>query len=113
MSANGTALPASGSIYDWKAINPNACEQLIRYYAMTGSIAAAKALIAGDYVEEYLPIDEQYFNTDPIEYVKGMLGRHYDDVRIFLPNDGEASYITLRDGILHVKSMESYPDNPP
>lgn len=113
MSANGSSLPASGSIYDWKALNPHACEQLIRYYAMVGSISGAKALIAGDYVERYLPVEEQYYNTSAIDYVKGMLGNHYKDIRICVSRDGESSYITLHDGIFHVKSLEAYPNNQP
>lgn len=113
MNANGSSLPASGSIYDWKALNPYSCEQLIRYYAMVGSISGAKALIAGDYVEKYLPIEEQYYNTSAIDYVKGMLGNHYNDIRICVARDGESSYITLHDGIFHVKALEAYPNNQP
>lgn len=113
MNANGTAMPKSGSIYDWKALNPHSCEQLIRYYAMVGSISGAKALIAGDYVERYLPVEEQYYNTSAIDYVKGMLGNHYKDVRICVARDGESAYITLHDGIFHVKALDAYPNNEP
>lgn len=113
MNANGTGKPESGSLYEWKALNPHSCEQLIRYYAMIGSISAAKALIAGDYVERYLPIEEQFYNTSPVDYVKGMLGPHYEEVRISVTRDGESSYISLHDGILHVKALETYPKNEP
>jgi hypothetical protein len=113
MNANGTARPESGSIYDWKALNPVACEQLIRYYAMVGSISASKALLAGDFVERYLPIEEQYYNSSPVDYVKGMLGENYADARICTSRDGRSSYITLSDGILHVKSLDAYPNNAP
>lgn len=113
MNANGTSLPESGSIYDWKALNPVACSQLIRYYAMVGSISAAKALLAGDYVERYLPIEEQFYNSSPVDYVKGMLGEHYGDARVCTARDGRSSYITLCDGILHIKSLDAYPNNAP
>ena len=113
MSANGTSLPESGSIYDWKAMNPVSCEQLVRYYAMTGNVAAAKAILAGDYVERYLPVEEQFFNTSPVDYVKGMLGSHYATARVCTARDGDSSYITLSDGILHVRQLDAYPDNPP
>lgn len=113
MNANGTGKPESGSLYDWKATNPASAEQLVRYYAMTGNIPSAKAILAGDYVEKYGPVDEQFYGKDPVEYLRGMLGSHYEDARIVVPRDGESAYITLHDGIYHVKSMEPYPDNPP
>ena len=113
MGANGTALPASGSIYDWKAMNPDSFEQLVRYYAMVDSVASAKALLAGDFVERYLPVEEQFFNTSPVDYVKGMLGSHYGTARVCTARDGDSSYITLHDGILHIRQTDAYPDNPP
>jgi hypothetical protein len=113
MAANGTSRPESGSMYDWKALNPDSCAQLVQYYAMTGNVASARALLAGDYVERYLPVEEQFFNTSPVDYVKGMLGRHYADARICTSRDGDSSYITLSDGILHVRQLDAYPDNRP
>ena len=113
MNAHGTAKPVSGSLYDWKATNPESATQLIRYYAMTGNIPSAKAILAGDFVEKYGPIDDQFYSKDPVEYLRGMLGSHYYEARIVVPRDGESAYITLHDGIYHVKSMEPYPDNPP
>ena len=113
MNAHGTSKPLSGSIYDWKATNPDSAAQLIRYYAMTGNIPSAKAILAGDFVEKYGPIDDQYYSDDPVEYLRGMLGSHYYEARIVVPRDGESAYITLHDGIYHMKSMEAYPDNLP
>ena len=113
MAANGTAMPESGSIYDWKSINQDSCNQLVRYFAMIGSVAAAKTLLAGDFVERYMGIDEQYADMSPVDYVKGMLGSHYGDIRVCIERDGTSSYITLHDGIMHVKSLETYPNNPP
>ena len=113
MNANGTGLPKSGNIYDWKALNQDSCDQLVRYYAMVGSIAASRALLAGDYVERYLPIDVQYASISPVEYVQGMLGNHYYDIRLCIARDGTAYYISLHDGILHVKALDAYPNNPP
>ena len=113
MNANGTGMPESGNIYDWKAINQDACDQLVRYFAMVGSVAAAKTLLAGDFVERYMAIDEQYADMSPVDYVKGMLGNHYTDIRVCIERDGTSSYITLHDGIMHIKCMETYPNNPP
>jgi len=113
MNAHGTAKPLSGSLYDWKATNQDSSSQLVRYYAMTGNIPSAKAILAGDFVEKYGPIDDQFYSKDPVEYLRGMLGSHYYEARIVVPRDGESAYITLHDGIYHVKSMEAYPDNPP
>ena len=113
MNANGTGLPESGSIYDWKALNQDSCDQLVRYFAMIGSVAAAKTLLAGDFAERYMAIDEQYADMSPVDYVKGMLGTHYADIRVCVDRDGTSSYISLHDGIMHVKSLETYPNNPP
>ena len=113
MSANGTGMPESGNIYDWKAINQDACDQLVRYFAMIGSVAAAKTLLAGDFVERYMAIDEQYADMSPVDYVKGMLGNLYTDIRVCIERDGTSSYITLHDGIMHIKALETYPNNPP
>lgn len=109
MDANGTSLPPSGSIYDWKALNGPSYIQLVRYYAITGSIASAKSLIAGDYVETYLNYEEMYYSRDRVAYVKGMLGRHYATARITIDNDDDSSWITLSDGILHIKSLDAFP----
>ena len=113
MSANGTEMPESGNIYDWKSVNQDSCDQLVRYFAMIGSVAASKALLAGDYAERYMAIDEQYADMSPVDYVRGMLGNHYEDIRLCIERDGTASYISLHDGIMHIRSMETYPDNPP
>mgnify|MGYP003300066022 CR=1 FL=1 len=113
MSANGTGMPESGNIYDWKAINQDACDQLVRYFAMIGSVAASKTLLAGDFVERYMAIDEQYADMSPVDYVKGMLGNLYTDIRVCIERDGTSSYITLHDGIMHIKALETYPNNPP
>lgn len=113
MSANGTGMPESGNIYDWKAINQDACDQLVRYFAMIGSVAASKTLLAGDFVERYMDIDERYADMSPVDYVKGMLGNLYTDIRVCIERDGTSSYISLHDGILHIKAMETYPNNPP
>ena len=113
MGANGTSLPESGSIYDWKAINQDSCDQLVRYFAMVGSVAAAKTLLAGDFVERYMAVDERYADMSPVDYVKGMLGSHYNDIRVCIERDGTSSFITLHDGIMHVRSLETYPNNPP
>jgi len=109
MDANGTSLPPSGSIYDWKALNGPSYIQLVRYYAITGSIASAKSLIAGDYVETYLNYEEMYYSRDRVAYVKGMLGRHYATAGITIDNDDDSSWITLSDGILHIKSLDAFP----
>ena len=42
-----------------------------------------------------------------------MLGENYADARICTSRDGRSSYITLSDGILHVKSLDAYPNNAP
>lgn len=113
MNANGTSLVPGRSIYDWKMLNPESAAQLVTYYAMVGSIQSARAILAGDYVEKYGTVDNQFYSSDPVAYLQGMLGEHYYDIRIVVPRDGASAYVTLHDGIYHVRSMDAVPDNLP
>ena len=60
-----------------------------------------------------MAVDERYADMSPVDYVKGMLGSHYNDIRVCIERDGTSSFITLHDGIMHVRSLETYPNNPP
>lgn len=111
MGANGSTLTDKASMREWKALNDAACTQLIMYYALTNNVSAAKSLIAGEYMEQYQPYEDGYYESDAVGYVKGMLGNLYDDAVITIDRDTDASYITLKDGILHVRATDIYPDN--
>lgn len=113
MNAHGTSKPESGNIYDWKNLNTDAPGQLVTYYTITGNIQSAKAMLAGDYVERYGSIDDQYYGKDSVEYLREMLGDMYYDIRITMPRDGESSFISLHDGKFRMRSREAYPQNPP
>lgn len=113
MNANGTGRVPGRTIYEWKMLNDDSAWQLVRYYAMIGSISSAKALLAGDYVEKFGTVDNQMYPGDPVGYIQGMLGEHYYDIRIYVPRDGKSSYITLHNGRYHMVSRDAYPVNKP
>ena len=113
MNANGTELGPRANIYEWKSLNDAACSQLIRYFALIGNIKAAKSLIAGDFVEKYQAIEDAYYSTSVVDYVKGMLGSHYEEACVTIDSSRDAGYITISDGRLHIQSTDLIPDNVP
>ena len=113
MNANGNKLGDRRNMYEWKSLNDSACTQLIRYFALTNNIKSAKALIAGDFVEKYQAIEDAYYSTSAIEYVKHMLGDHYDEVYINIDSMSDAGYISLSNGKLYIKVHDILPDNVP
>ena len=113
MDANGTQLTDKASMREWKSLNDSACTQLIMYYALTNNVGAAKSLIAGEYMEHYQPVEDAYYGSSAVDYVKGMLGALYDEVHVTIDANQDSSYITLKDGILHVRATDIYPDNLP
>ena len=113
MNANGNNLGTRGNIYEWKALNDSSCSQLIRYFALTNNIKSAKALIAGDFVEKYQAIEDAYYSTSAIEYVKNMLGEHYEDACITIDSMNDAGYISLSNGKMYIKVHDQIPDNVP
>lgn len=113
MNANGNTLGDRGNIYEWKALNDSACSQLIRYFALTNNIKSAKALIAGDFVEKYQAIEDAFYSTSTVDYVKNMLGEHYEDVYITIDSMNDAGFISLSNGKMYIKVHDQIPDNVP
>ena len=113
MSANGNKLGERGNMYEWKAMNDASCEQLIRYFAITNNIKSAKALIAGDFIEKYQPIEDAYYSTSVVEYVRNMLGSHYESAYISIDANNDGGYISLANGKMYIKSTDIIPDNIP
>ena len=113
MGANGNTLGDRANMYEWKSVNDSACEQLIRYFALTNNIKSAKALIAGDFVEKYQAIEDAYYSSSVVDYVKGMLGNSYYDVSVTIDNNPDAGYISLSDGRMHIQVTDLKPDNKP
>ena len=113
MNANGNKLGDRGNMYEWKSVNDSACAQLIRYFALTNNIKSAKALIAGDFVEKYQAIEDAYYSTSVIDYVKNMLGRHYEDVYLTVDSLNDAGFIALHNGKMYIKPHDVIPDNAP
>lgn len=111
MNANGNKLGERGNIYEWKSINDASCVQLIRYFALTGNIKAAKALIAGDFVDKYQAIEDAYYSSSVIDYVKNMLGSHYEDAYISVDLLNDAGFISLSNGKMYIKAHDIIPDN--
>lgn len=113
MGANGNTLGDRGNMYEWKALNDSACTQLVRYFALTNNIQSAKALIAGDFVERYQAIEDAYYSTSVVDYVKAMLGSHYDDVYVTVNSMNDAGYISLASGRMYIRPHDQKPDNVP
>jgi hypothetical protein len=113
MNANGNTLGDRGNIYEWKTLNDSACSQLIRYFALTNNIKSAKALIAGDFVEKYQAIEDAFYSTSTVDYVKNMLGEHYEDVYITIDSMNDAGFISLSNGKMYIKVHDQIPDNVP
>lgn len=113
MNANGTKLGERGNMYEWKALNDSSCAQLIRYFALTNNIKSAKALIAGDFVEKYQAVEDAYYSTSTVEYVKQMLGDYYENVHITIDSMNDAGYISLSNGKMYIKVHDQIPDNVP
>ena len=113
MNANGTTLGKRKNIYEWKSVNDAACAQLIRYFAMLGNITSAKSLIAGDFVEKYQAIEDAYYSSSVVDYVKNMLGSHYEEAYLSIDSSRDAGFITIHDGKLHIQQTDQIPDNLP
>ena len=113
MGANGNKLGDRGNMYEWKTLNDSACTQLIRYFALTNNIKSAKALIAGDFVEKYQVIEDAYYSSSPVEYVKHMLGDHYADAHVTIDSMNDAGYVSLENGKMYIKVHDQIPDNVP
>lgn len=113
MNANGNKLGDRGNMYEWKSLNDSACTQLIRYFALTNNIKSAKALIAGDFVEKYQAIEDAYYSSSVIDYVKNMLGSHYEDAYVTVDSLNDAGFISLSNGKMYIKVHDLIPDNVP
>ena len=113
MAANGNTLGDRGNMYEWKTLNDSACTQLIRYFALTNNLKSAKALLAGDFVEKYQAVEDAYYSTSVVDYVKNMLGDRYETAYVTIDNSQDAGFITLHDGKLHVQVTDIVPDNVP
>lgn len=113
MNANGNKLGDRGNMYEWKSLNDSACTQLIRYFALTNNIKSAKALIAGDFVEKYQAVEDAYYSSSVIDYVKNMLGSHYEDAYVTVDSLNDAGFISLSNGKMYIKVHDLIPDNVP
>lgn len=103
LAANGTSLTDRANIYEWKAVNETSFRQLVMYFGMTGNLSGATSLICGDFVERYQNIVDMYYTTDIVEFVKNMLGSHYDSAKLLISGVGDGgAYISLADGKIHV-----------
>ena len=112
--ANGTGLAGGASMNDWKALNEKSFKQLIMYYGMIGSLSAAKALVAGDYVEKYRNTVDTKFSENYVAMVQEFLGSLYDDAKIYIESVGDGgAWISVKDGRIHIKTTDLVPDYNP
>ena len=112
--ANGTAKTDRASMTEWKALNDKSYKQLIMYYGMIGSLSAAKALIAGEYVEKYRNTVDSKFSEDYVAMVQDYLGSLYADAKIYIESVGDGgAWISVKDGKIHIKTTDLVPDYNP
>lgn len=110
MQANGSSLNSRENIYEWKALNDRAYKQLLVYYGLTGSLTAARALVAGEYVEAYKDTVDRKYTEDMVEMVKDYLGNLYQDAKIFVEESADGgAWLSLSDGRLHIKTTDIRP----
>lgn len=112
--ANGTGKTDRASMTEWKTLNDKSFKQLIMYYGMIGSISAAKALIAGEYVEKYRNIVDSKFSEDYVAMVQDYLGQLYNEAKIYIESVGDGgAWISVKDGKIHIKTTDLVPDYNP
>lgn len=112
--ANGTSKTARASMTEWKSLNDRSYKQLIMYYGMIGSLSAAKALIAGEYVEKYRNTVDSKFSEDYVAMVQDYLGSLYADAKIYIESVGDGgAWISVNDGRIHIKTTDLVPDYNP
>ena len=112
--ANGTGKTDRASMTEWKTLNDKSFKQLIMYYGMIGSISAAKALIAGEYVEKYRNIVDSKFSEDYVAMVQDYLGPLYDEAKIYIESVGDGgAWLSVKDGKIHIKTTDLVPDYNP
>lgn len=110
MASHGTELETTAE--QWKAKNPISYSQLMTYYSLIGNYSAVRAILSMDYVEKFDYIIATA-DDDPITFVKNFMGDSYDEIKIFIDNLGDNSYISLSTGklttpVLDVRS--THPD---
>jgi len=113
MDANGTELSGSKRIQEWKAKNPQSFNQLVLYYSLIGNFSAARGLISGDYIEKFQELVTTLATLDPIGFVRTYLGESgYNDIKIYIDNFPDSSYIKLSDGTLTLPVLEARSTQP-
>lgn len=112
MFAYGTKLPDSDDLYSWLCKNRQSYNQLLVYFGLLGNLQSFKSLLSGEYTLRYKPVLENYYNTDAIEFVKHFLGKYYNEAKIVINNINDASYISLKDGRLHIPCADGRPNLP-
>lgn len=113
MDGNGTLLTGRKLVSEWKAKNPVSFRQLVMFYGMTGVMASARGLLAGDYIQKFQTFVNKYAEKNPVQFVKSYLGTsEYNNVRIYLEDLTDSSYINLSDGTLVTPVLEARSKQP-
>jgi hypothetical protein len=108
MNANGTELTGRKKISEWKSKNPRSFKQLVLFYGLTGSLSITRKLLSGDYIEKFQNMVNTLAEKDPVTFVKRYLGDvEYANVKIYLEDLSDSSYITLSDGTLTTPVLEA------
>lgn len=113
MDANGTALTGRKKISEWKAKNPKSFTQLVLFYGLTGALSTTRGLLSGDYIEKFQNLVNTLAEKDPIKFVQNYLGSEvYNNIRIYVEDLSDSSYINLSDGKLTTPVQEARSTHP-
>ena len=105
MQANGASLKSGSSMYEWKSLNDKSYRQLLLYYGLTGSMTAAKALVCGEYIEQYKDVVDRKYTENVVDMVKEYLGNLYADAKVIIEESADGgAWLSLSDGRLHLKT---------
>jgi len=101
MHAHGRRL--IGTVPEWKAKNPISFQQLVDYYSLIGDFNAVRGILSSDYIEKFDYLISSVAETNPIDFVVKFLGEEeYQNIKIFIKDSGDTSYITLHDGKISI-----------
>ena len=112
-ASNGTSFVGAHDIVGWRLQNPLSFKQLMTYYAISGSYSSCRILMSSEYITRFKYLIDNYYENDPVEFVKEFLGEEaYKNIRVYPSNAVAGSYITLATGKMTMATYDVLPSMP-
>ena len=112
-ASNGTSFVGAHDIVGWRLQNPLSFKQLMMYYALCGSYSSCRVLMSSEYISRFKYLIDNYYESDPVEFVKEFLGEEaYKNIRVYPSNAVAGSYITLATGKMTMATYDVLPSMP-